>query len=358
MKSLILPTLVTFALADSHALSTQYSTEQSFRVEIESSFSMEMVDFSMERDGEPVEGGFGGGDMRTEQTRNLVMVDTILEIEDGAPKQIRRAFETISDNSVMSRGGEDMDNARECPLEGVVLELTLDGDTASAEVVDGDAPDDDALLEGHRVTLALDALLPEDGVEADDSWEIEGEALVRALGFDIEAALYPTPEREEGEGRGEGRGGGRRRGGMRGGGGGGAERYFANASWDAEATLGADVEEYDGIECHVIEIKAEATGELPEREPGGRDRRDGMPHPMSPVLRPENSFEFEIEGKLYFSTKGGHPVHLELEGEISTESLRESNRRDSLMVISTAQEGTFKYSVDITRVKNDSGSGE
>jgi hypothetical protein len=41
-------------------------------------------------------------------------------------------------------------------------------------------------------------------------------------------------------------------------------------------------------------------------------------------------------------------VHFEFEGQLSTESRREMNRRETAMVISTAQEGTFTYSVDLT----------
>ena len=71
----------------------------------------------------------------------------------------------------------------------------------------------------------------------------------------------------------------------------------------------------------------------------------------------DNSFEFELEGKLYFSVADNRPVHLELEGKLATESVREMNRREMSMVISTAQEGTFAYNVDITSVETDTEAG-
>ena len=314
---------------------------------------METVDSSMERDGEPVEGRGSGGGMNSSETRTVVRVDTVLESKDGAPTSLRREFETVSSSSSRTFRDREMENERECPLDGVVIEMILDDGEVTTEVVEGDTPDDDAVLEGHKLTLALDALLPEDEVEADDSWDIDGEALMHALGYDLEKALYPVPERTD-DGGGEGRrGGGRGRRGGWGGGGGGAERFFTSGEWEAEATLESDTVEYEGIECHVISIEAEASGELPEREFGGRDRGDGQFELSSAEFAPENSFEFEIEGKLYFNVDGNHPVHLEIEGSLSTESVREMNWGDSEMVISSSQEGTLEYTIDISVVTLD-----
>jgi hypothetical protein len=359
MSRLILPALLTFALADGQTIATQYKAEQAYRIEVESAFTMETVDFSMERDGEPVEGGFGGGDMRSEQKRNVVMIDTVLEAKNGVPIQVRRAFQSVSCSTDTTMGERQMENELECPLDGVVIEMTLDDGEVVTELVEGEQPDDEAVLEGHKLTLALDALLPDGEVEAEKSWDIDGEALLRACGFDVEKALFPTPTREEGAGGGEGRGQGGRRGGGRGmRGGGGAEQYFASGDWKAEATLVSGTEEYDGVKCYVIQIEAEASGELPEREFGGRDREDRMFGATRAVALPENSFEIELEGKLYFSVEGGHPLHLELEGKLSTESVREMQRRESLMVITSAQEGTLNYTVDVKRVVIDGGDEE
>lgn len=356
MIRLVLSAALLAVIADGQALTTQYSSQKAYRVEVASSFSMETVDFSMERDGEPFEGGRGGG-MSTEETRRVVMLDTVIEAKDGAPTQVRRSFEEISATSFRIFGENERENERECPLNGVVLDLTLDDGEVVAEVVDGETPENEELLQGHQLALALDALLPEGEVEVDEAWELDEDAIVRTFGFDVEKALFPTPQAEpRGEGRGEGRG--RRGGGMRFGGG-GAARYFENGDWEAEATLEADTEEYEGVECHVIVIEAEASGELPERERGGRGGGRGGEERVSgfEVASPlfENSFELELEGKLYFSVEGGHPLHLEVEGQLTTESVREMERRESFMVISTSQEGTFNYTVDVTPVLSDEG---
>ncbi|MFT7669426.1 MAG: hypothetical protein ACI8X5_002128 [Planctomycetota bacterium] len=344
MTRLLLPILCALAIPGSQNLATSYKAEAGFRIEIESTFSLETVDSSMERDGEPME---GFGDMSSEQTRQIVMIDTILESEEGAPTRVRREFEALSSASIMTMGDREMDEEGESPLNGVVLELTAVDGEVSATVLEGEAPDDDALLEGHGVALALDALLPGDEVEADDSWEIDGDALLRATGFDIEKALFPAPEREEGNHEGGGEGGrGRGRRGPRGAP--GAERYFANAEWDVNATLEAETEDHAGVDCLVITIKGEGSGQVPERERGGRDQRDGEFAVGLGARRPENSFEIELEGKLYFSVADAHPVHAELKATISTQSEREMNRRDSHMIIRSSQEGELVHTVDIT----------
>jgi hypothetical protein len=355
MIRLILPAMLAFALTGGETLTTQYSVEKAYRIEVECSFSMETVDFSMERDGEPVEGGFGGGGRQSEESRTVVMIDTVLDAKDGKPTQVRRAFESIGGSSTSTRGDRESEYERECPLSGVVIEMTLDDGEVTTEVVEGDEPDDEALLEGHLLALSVDALLPEGEVDADEAWEVDGESVMRAFGIDVEKALFPAPQREESEG--EGRGG--RRGGWGSRGSGGVARYFTSGDWEAEATLETDTEEYEGVECHVIRLEAEATGELPEREFGGRGGRGGggggggMLQPAGAAPMFENSFEFEVEGKLFFSVEGGHPVHLEIEGKLSTESVREMERRESTMVISNSQEGTFNYTVDIQPVRED-----
>lgn len=341
--------------ASGHEIKTHYASESALRVEVESTFSMETTDFSMERDGEPVESRFGAGGGSSE-TRRVVMQDTVVEAADGEPSSVRREFVEVSGSSVMSRGEEEFESERECPLHEVTLELTLHEGEVVAEVVDGDSPDEEATLEGHQLTLSLDALLPSEGVEEGDDWELDGELLKAALMMDIEGALFPPPARtERGEG-GEGGGGrGGRRGGRGGRGGGSAARYVNAGVWDAKATLTEGTEEYAGVECLVISIEGECVGSVPERERGGGGGRRGGDRALTAptALQPENSFELEIEGKLYFDAESKHPVHLELEGMLSTESSREMNRGESTMSMYTAQEGKFTHSVDVSRVSTE-----
>ena len=69
-------------------LSTQYSSEKSFKVEASSELTMKTTSSSFERDGEPVEGRGGGGDMSSSQKRHAVYVDKILTAKDGKPSKL------------------------------------------------------------------------------------------------------------------------------------------------------------------------------------------------------------------------------------------------------------------------------
>lgn len=345
MARTLLTALLIVPLAEGVSLRTEYAAETAMRVEVESRFTLETVDFSMERDGEPVEGGFGGGPT-VDERRTLAMVDSVLEAADGSPRHVRRTFETIEGSAFMVMGDREMESSSECPLSGVVLDLTVEDGEVGVEVTEGSEPDDEKVLEGHAPGLALDALLPDGEVEPGASWEVEGEALCRALGFDLEHAYFPPPSREDGgEEGGRGRRGGR---GMRGGG--GAARYFVAGEWEVELTLGEATVEHEGVACHAVTIEAEASGELPEREfgGGGRGRGDRALAPPAGMPALENSFEIELEGTLYISVADHRPVHLEVKAELTAESTREMQRRDSQMVISSSQEGTLEYTVDVS----------
>ena len=225
---LLIPALA-LAFARGGPLSTDYTKERTLRIEAETVFEMTTTDFEMLRDGEPVDRPFGGGER--EEVRRVVTLDRVLAHEEGEPTLIRRTFEEVSSKLMMEFGGEPRERDFEGPLADVTLEIKVEDGEASATVAEGTEPDGEALV-GHKPTLALDALLPPEGVEVGESWDIEGEALLTALGFDLEKALFPRPEPEGG--RGEGRGGGRGR--MRRGGS-STSRLFLAGDWQGKATF-------------------------------------------------------------------------------------------------------------------------
>ena len=61
----------------------------------------------------------------------------------------------------------------------------------------------------------------------------------------------------------------------------------------------------------------------------------------------ENSFDISLEGRLYFSLAGKHPLELSIEGTFSQESVRERSRGESTMVISSFTEGEYSHTVTI-----------
>jgi len=351
MLRYLIPAAGTLLVAGQH-LSTDYSKQPKLRIETVTTYKMETTDFSMERDGEPVEGRFGGGGGSSE-TRRIVQIDEILEHKDSAPSVLRRTFENIEAKGEIEFGENVRETERECPLSEVTLELRIDEDgDVAVEVVEGDEPQDDALLEGHRMGLALDAFLPEDEVDEGDRWDLEVEAVLRGLGLDLEAVLFPAPEPEE-PSEGEGRRGGGRRGGFGFGRGGSTAGIFAKAEWEGEATLASLDEDYGGVTCCAVTIELEASGALPEPDFGGGRRRDFGTGPFgagAEALRPlDSTYEIKIEGRLLFSQADARPVLLELEGKVTTERVTERERQGSTMVISTTQEGTFEHVVTISK---------
>ncbi len=316
---------------------TDYAAERTLRLVAETTIAMETTEFSMTRDGEPVEARGGSG--ASQEQRTIVQTFRVLEHEDGAPVRVRRSFEKVTSKTERERRDGTTESELECPLDGVTLEISLEDDEVVVEVVDGGEPDDDAVLEGHGLTLSLDALLPEGDVAEGDSWELEGEAVLRALDLDLDAAFFPVPaptEPAEGERRGR-RGGGRS-----------SARLLVEAEWSAEATLKATDTEHEGLECLEIALELDGEGELAPRQLRFGGRRGRVLEPGDGALATDNDYSIEIEGRLLFSAAEGRPVLLDLEGSISTSRYSEFDRGESSMTMRTAEEGSFEHRVEVT----------
>ncbi len=333
-------------LLGGHSLSTDYEP-RTLRIESTAIFEMETTLFEMTVDGEPVEASFGGGSA-SEEARRVVRIDRFLESEDGRPTRVRRTFETVEFESIRSFGENTREESSQGPLAGLVLELSVDADgEVEVELLEGETPDDESLLEDLVLTLTLDAFLPAAEVGQGESWTLESDAIVRALGLAIDRKLFPEPERAEG---GEGRGRRGRRGG------GSAVRLFQQGGWDGQATLEATDEEHEGESCAVIEIELECSGELPEPSFGGFGGRGRLFSPFSfepPFAVVASTFEIELEGRLIFSTESRRPIRLELEGDLFTEREFERDREGATVVIRTAQDGVFALDVLVEEIAGD-----
>jgi len=357
---LIIPALtLAFLAGDGVELKTDYAAGRALRIETNSTFTLETVDMSITVDGEERE-GFGTG-ARSSQARRIVQVDRVIAATDGAPTKLQRSFEEVSAGGSMSFGDQEQEIEQECPLSETVLELELDDGEVVAKMTEGGSVDDE-LLEGHSLELALAALLPDGEIAEGEEYEIEGDALIRALEADMDAIYYPRPPREERGERGQGgralQGQGGRGRGMRGRGVGMAQLLQAG-DWDVTGTLEALEGEFDGTPCAVITIEITGDGEIaePERgEGGGRGGRGGRavsaPGKVQALLA--TNFDLQAEGKLYFSIESKRPVALELEGEVSIESERVRSRGDSEMVMTSSQEGEFTHRVVLTELEDES----
>ena len=332
-----------FLVPGGAALSTEYKTDRALKMEIESTLKMETTTMEMVRDGEPMNGPGGGG--ASETRHKEVHVDKVLAVKDGKPTKVRRTFETLSGKTSRTMGGEPMDSEIESPLEGVTLEIKREDDgKVDVGAVEGKAPEEKS-LEHHVPENFLDGLLPDGDKKVDATWDLDSDAIKRALRLDVREGLYPRPERPEGGGEGEGRGGRGRRGGMRGG---GNLNFLANAEWHGKAKLVATDKDVDGKPCAVIDLKLEASGDMPEPEFGG-GRRGRMYEPEAGALSSAKStYDVTLEGKFLFSTQAKRPVSLDLDGSAKTEVDREMKREDSTIKIHMVMEGTVAYKVAVS----------
>jgi hypothetical protein len=298
-------------------LATRYEAEKAVRVTCETTLSMETTASEFLRDGEPIEGRGGSGGGGREEARRSVHVDRWLDCADGRPARVRRSWQEVEGDLEMDFGGESRGFALESPFEDVAVEIGRDEDgDLSWEVVEGSDPGQEG-LERLRPELALDALLPYGEVAEGDSWDLEAEAIARALGLDLADVLLRRPDPGEGQGGGGrgGRGGGRR-------GGGSSLGQLAGAEWTGKASFEGEVE-FEGTRCALIELELEAESEMDG---------EGM----------TRTFEAELEGRLYVDLEARRPLALEVEGDLRTEMDSERERQGMLIEMHREEEGRFE----------------
>jgi len=347
MKTVFAAAAFALVLPGGATLNTAYKAGTGVRVEIESTIKLETTLMEIERDGEPVD--MPGGGASTEATRTEVHVDRVVEAAQGRPTKVRRSFEEVGGKSAFSMGDNSGETPIESPLAGVTLEIVRDSEgEIETTVVEGTKPSQDGALENHVPGLFLDGLLPEGEIEEGAQWDLAKDAIHRAFRLDVERALYARPERPEGGGGEGGRGG--RRGGMRGG---DSSGMLALAEWTGHAKLVSLGEDVGGTTCAVIEIVAEASGEMPMPEMGGGRRRDRVSGAGIEAVLAENTYEIKLKGKLCFAVKAQRPLSFEVEGSLKNETLMERSMGESSMRIHTVREGTFEYKVAVSEAKAD-----
>jgi hypothetical protein len=230
----------------------------------------------------------------------------------------------------------------ESPFEGATLQLSGDDEDVKVEFLEGKKPDHEGALVGHKLGLALDALLPEKEVEKDAHWDLDSAQIKHALGLDLRKALFPPPPAPEGAGGGGGGGGGR--GGM--GRGGGMGGIPGDAEWTGKAKLVSLDEDVDGQKCAKIEIQIGTHGDLPDMPMGGGGRGRLLEPESGPLFA--NTYSFEAKGEFYFAIDSKRPVKLELEG--TGETVRDSERKtdQGTMKSHRKQAGKLKIRVAVS----------
>lgn len=328
MRSIALATLLALPFS-AETLATKYDTERALRVEIVTSTTSETTSMEMEIDGERVEPRGGAS---SEMTFKETHVDRVIAAEGGKPTKVRRKFVEVAAEGSMEFGGESRDLEFESEFDGIELEIEAGADDAvDVKVVDGSAPDAEGALEGHRLDSFLDGLLPDAAVEPEGTWDLEKEAIVRALRLAERSKLFvmKMPESQE-EGR--GRRGNRAQ----------SQSRLADLEWKGTAKLAKATDEVDGVECVVVELELEGSGERELAAMGGRrERMLGLP------FENVEKTEVKAEGKLWFSTKEARPVKLEIEGKVRSESRTERTTQRGTMKSSSVNEGKLEITVEV-----------
>jgi hypothetical protein len=351
--NLLLCCAASLTLVSEPGLRTDYGVQRTLRITSDTALSTELSEFSMERDGEPVDASFDPGGSSSSDTRHVVEHFTVSEHDSGRPTVVLRAFEEARGLSERSMRGESQGIDRESPLEGAVVRVSIEDGERHVEIVEGDGPDDEELLQRFRPQLDLDLLLPPPDADG-GAWDLERAAIVAALGLDLERVLFPEPEREPRDSGGRGDGERGRRGGPGPGSGGGSlVPMLMRADWEGNATPVGE-EDLDGVRCAVIELVIEAEGEVDEPEGGfgpSRERRGRSPEPARAAPAPlATTYAVEIKGRLWFALEARHPLRLELEGEVTVERTSERERGESTLSMRMVLTGTFERTVVVTAV--------
>lgn len=336
-------TFALLALAGGASLGTDYSKERSLKVDSEFSLSTE-TETTRERDGQPVEGRGGGGSMKVDSSYHVVQIDEVQAHEGRKPTKVKRTYEKVGGEASFAMGDNENTTQMESPFEGATLQLSGDDDNVKVEFLEGKKPDHEGALEGHKLGLQLDALLPEKEVEKDAHWDLDNAQIKRALGLDLRKALYPPPPAPEGAGGGPGGGGGGRRGGMGRGGMGGIP---GDAEWSGKAKLVSLDEDVDGVKCAKIEIEIGTHGDLPEMQMGGGGR-GRMLEPESALALFAGTYSAEAKGEFYFAIEGKRPVKLELEGKVESVRDSEMKREEVVTKMHSKMNGKLKVTVAVS----------
>lgn len=247
------------------------------------------------------------GSMTMSQTSasTLVVVDKVVEAEDGQVLTLERLYEEAEMNmshemeGPFGSDGGEMDG--ECELVDETITFTWDEENEEFSP-SGDVNDE--LLEGLRYDYDFTALLPEGKVEEDATWTVEPEVWNECLDVMSGVPLeWPDPEGLEiGEY---------------------AEEEMEMPMPDVEEETDGEIEltfsgtrEVDGIVLAVIEISGEVeTESLVEFN---HDFDEGSSTNITNSTESE-----EISGTLLWDVKGGHlhslEVEMEMEGTESSE---------------------------------------
>ena len=307
MKTPILVSIALF-LGGSHDLSIKHENGQVRRTSFTFEGERSLAEMTSTVDGEE-QGGMD--DMQHHETYGFsgVFVDRTVESVDSKRTVFDREYEELGLNWSIEitppfGEGTNEETSGESELEGATVRFTWDADDEefASAFPEGEDGDED-LLEGLTAEFPWASYLPEEGVEADDEWNIAPEALIQTIELGGDMSLTDDQE-------GMPSAMGQIRGGM-------------DEDWDGEmtATL-VGVTEVDGRAQAAISIEVDVSIERDNTEEARAEMEQPDDLPEGAVIPDLESMEiettFEGEGTLVWDVDVGYLVSLELELEIES----------------------------------------
>ena len=145
--------------------------------------SGELDDLSLSVDGQDVGAMLGEAMFELENIQSYLVTDEVLAMGDGRPERLRRSFDELTGETVVSveiaGNGDDNESEMTSELEGATVVFSWDEDEQSFSVDfdEGDEGRDTDLLEGLEEDMSLRVFMPDGEVDEGDSWEISVEDL-------------------------------------------------------------------------------------------------------------------------------------------------------------------------------------
>ncbi|MCY2959549.1 MAG: hypothetical protein NTY35_05225 [Planctomycetota bacterium] len=299
-------TRVAFAVAEGKSLTKTF--------EVKADLSLE--DMTM--------GGAAGGmvpdmEMTMGVAYKVGVTDDYVKVEGGAPKKLKRTFDSLSSDVATSMKMEIMGQSRDqdsnvsaaSELEGKSVLFTWDAEKKEYKRAFDPTGGEEKLLEGLREDMDLRALLPSGEVKEGEEWEIEPKALVDVLAPGGNLALKP---KEGGEAAGMGMGSS------------GMENMAEMFGDDLEGKSKAQftgMREVDGVQMAVVKltIAMKAKTDMTERVREQMKKGDLPPEVEGMEFESVDiEYALEAEGELLWNVGGGHFHSLDLSGTTSFKS--------------------------------------
>ncbi len=258
-------------------------------------------------------------DMTVTTTYDVVVEDEYLALMDGAPKKLKRTYESITTETAVAMEIDMMGNVQNndvsipssSELEGETVLFTWNGESSEYDASFPDDEGDKELLENLSEDLDLRSLLPDGEVSEGDEWTIDAASLAAVLAPGGDLKLVP----EDVEGMDMG--------GMDMGGNMGSMSDWFNEGLTGKVT-GTFVEMVkegdDSLAKIKVVVKIENAVDLTEMIQEAMENAEMPPEAEGMEMDIDHmdlEIEFEAEGELLWNLAAGHAQSLELSGDFA-----------------------------------------